>query len=141
MRASLSRLWGAAPRPLRLASAVLAGTGAVDILLVLVELAMSGENVRTVAAGTFLLVLTGLLGVALAVLLLSGSRVAWLLSVVLLVAGLTAPPLDAPPLPLAFIASNALVLVLLVVPGTLRAVWQRPTHPRQRHDLAIQTER
>lgn len=111
----------------------------MDISLVLTDLAVTDEDVRAVAAAAFLLTLTGLLGMALAVLLLSGSRVAWLLTVVLLVAGLTARPLDTAPLSLVFIACNALVLALLLVPGTLRAVWQR-TPPRPR-DFAVQAER
>jgi hypothetical protein len=141
MRAQLGRLWGAAPRPLRLASTVLAAGAAVDISMVLVDLALSGEDVKAVATAALLVTLTGLLGDGPRGPAPQRSRVAWLLSVVLLVAGLTAVPVDAAPVSLALLACHALALVLLPVPGTMRAVWQRPCPCRQPQDFAVRTGR
>ena len=135
MRAPLGRLWSTAPRPLRLAAAVLAVSNAVTILVVLVALAFSGEDVDTVAVTAGVVLTSGLLLTVLAVLLLRGGRVVWLLSVLLLVATLTAGPVDPAPVSLAFRAPDAFALLLLLLPATLRAVWQRPDPYRQSPDL------
>lgn len=125
MNGALSRLygqnWDDAPQPLRRAVAVIVAAGLVS-LAISVPLAVAASSTVGMAVGFVLFVLVIHLGViGLAVFLLRRSRVMWLLFVALSVGAATQVPDGVWDVP-GYVV-NAVTLVLLLVPGAVRAVW------------------
>ena len=125
MSSALGRLygrdWDDAPRPLRRVVALVVAAGVVSLLISAPLAAAAASSVGMAVGFVLFVVIIHLLLIGLAVFLLRRSRVVWLLFVALSVVAATQVPERLWDVP-GYVV-NALTLVLLLVPGAVRAVW------------------
>ena len=125
LRRCYGKSWDAAPKALSLVVAAIFVEMILAFVVTLVSTLVSDAPLRVRAAALVLFTLVILLNLGLAALLLRGSRLAWSFFAAVSAGGLAAVTPERPSMVPGYVLTVVL-LVLLLLPSTIRAVWRQP---------------